>query len=126
MQYSGPERRRFKRVNRSFTARVRIFQQNMKSTDSAKWNIVTIRNLSAGGVSFNYSQQLPLGTKLELNIALPFTEGPVYCIGEVCRIDKTRWDKISAIKIPIYWIAVRFTEIPLDKKEAIIKFTNES
>ena len=125
MKYKGPERRKYKRIKRSFTARVRLYQKDKKSDESSKWNIVTIKDLGAGGLCFNHSQKIALGTELEFNIALPFTKEPIHCIGEVCRIDESHLGKISTPKIPIYWIAVRFTEIDADKKEAIINYAKD-
>jgi len=122
-QESGPEKRKYKRVNRRLTARVRPYQKNKKPEESVKWDIVTIRNLSATGVSFNYTQKIALDTILEFKIALPFTAEPLHCLGQICRIDEETMIKIKSRGIPIYWIAVRFIDIDTDKKEAIIKLT---
>jgi len=118
-----PERRKYKRIKRPFTARIRTYQTNINTDASAKWDIVTIRNLSAVGVSFNHTQKLTLGTMLEFIIALPFSKEPIYCIGKVSRIDKSQIGDIRTPQIPVYGIAACFTEIDDIGKEAIIKYT---
>lgn len=117
-------KRKYKRIKHRFTARIRLYQKEVKPNESLKWDIVTIRDLSAGGVSFNYDKKIPLGTSLEFNIALPFIKEPAHCVAEVCRIDESQSNKIGLKKTRIYWIAVRFIEIESDKKEAIIKFAD--
>ena len=123
MEYKGPEKRRYKRMRRSFTARVRVYQGAAKTAESSKWDIVTIRNLSASGISFNYNKKIALGTLIELNITLPIGPKPIRCLGQVCRIDETQSDRMQ---IPIFGIAIRFIEIEEDKKEAINKLVSKS
>ena len=125
MEYSGPERRRNKRIEQPFMARVQVYQKEVKSRESPGWDIVTIRDLSASGASFNYTEKITLGTVLEFNITLPFTVGPARCLGGVCRVDENPSDRIGIRKTPVYGIATHFIEIESDKKEAINRFAEE-
>jgi len=84
MEYQDQERRRDKRIKHPFTARVRVYQEGVEHEESHKWNVVTVRDLSAGGISFNYTEKMQLGTVIEFNIALPFTEELIHCLGKVC------------------------------------------
>ena len=126
MEYKGPEKRRYKRMRRSFTARIRVYKGAVKPAESSKWDIVTIRNLSAAGISFNYNKKIALGALVELNITLPINPKPIRCLGQVCRIDETKSAQSDRIQIPIFGIAVRFIEIESDKKEAINKLVSKS
>ena len=98
-------------MKRSLMARMRLHQGAPESQSSQKWDIVQIRNLSAGGLSFNYTQEVALGTILEFNIMLPSRPDPIHCLGKVCRVDKGSGERIETTKrITIYGIAVRFLE----------------
>lgn len=118
------EKRKYKRVKRPFTASIRPFQETTDANAQGKWDIVTMKDLSASGVLINYTKIIPVGTVLEFNIALPFTEKPIYCLGRVCRIDDTHVEKIKSPRIPVYWIAVSFTDMNETKKQAILKYTD--
>lgn len=126
MEYPGQEKRRDTRVKHPFTARIRVHQEGGESEESLKWDVVTMRDLSASGVSFNYTKKIESGTVIEFNIAVPFTEEPFQCLGEVCRVDEQPTDRIRTRKIPVYGIAVRFKEIESDVKKTIKKFAEES
>ena len=123
MVYAGPEKRGYKRIKHPFMARIRVIQGTVKPEEFDKWNIVTIRNLSAAGISFNYHKKLAIGTVLEFNITLPISPNPIRCLAKVCRVDESKSDRI---KIPIFGVAAHFVEIEGDKKEAINKFVSES
>ena len=125
MEYPELERRRYKRMKRPFMTRMRIYQQKTNSGIAQKWDIVRIRNLSADGISFNYHKIIPMGAILEFNIMLPFSDKPVRCLGMVSRVDGNPLDIADPKKIPIYGIAVRFTEIEADKKAIIAKFSQQ-
>ena len=117
-----PERRKYKRIKFPFTAKVRIQEESngtIRSKESSKWELVTIRNLSAGGISFNHTKKIELDTVLELNLSLPFITEPVHCLGKVCRVDEKPTDKKQITKIPVYGIAAYFIQMEDDKKQAI-------
>jgi hypothetical protein len=124
MEFS--EKRKFKRIKRPFTAKIRLYSQGgSKEAGSVKWDIVTMKNLSATGMSFNYTKELPVQTVLEFNISVPFIKEPIHCIGQVCRIDRTQVDNSKPLRIPVYWIAVQFKDIDETKKEALVKFSEK-
>ena len=112
-------------MKRPFMTRIRIYQQGINSGIAQKWDIVRIRNLSADGISFNFHKMIPMGAIVEFNIMLPFSDKPVRCLGMVCRVDRSPLDVKDPKKIPIYGIAVRFTQIEADKKAMIAKFSQQ-
>lgn len=114
VNYAGRERRVYKRMRHQFMTRFRIYPQK-GSKESHKWDIATIRNLSAGGLSFNYDKNLGAGTLVEFKIILPFIIEPTHCLGMVCRSEPS--DKSSGNKH--YEIATYFIELDDEKKEAI-------
>ena len=122
------EKRQFKRIKRTFTARIRTLQSEDAKKEAVKWNIVTMKDLSASGLSFNYTSKIPLETSLELNISLPFVKDAICCSGEVCRIDERQpvnsMVTITKPRIPVYFIAAYFTQMPNSQKEALENYIN--
>ena len=118
MSSQGQKRRKYKRIKHHFIAKFRAYQEGTPQ-DSNGWEVVTIRDLSEGGISFNYSEKIALGAVLEFNIGLPSTTEGVHCLGVVRRIDEPPSNRTGIKKIPVYGIAVSFTEIENDKKETI-------
>ncbi|MEW6087449.1 MAG: PilZ domain-containing protein [bacterium] len=124
MEPLTPQKKRAKRIQKSFVARFRIHNEGDESyfDDSSKWNIVTIKNLSSSGIFFNYNEKIPVDTELELNISLPFISEPVHCLGKVCRVDEDKKYQAGLRKIPVYGIAVFFEIIDDNIKNAIDDF----
>jgi len=115
-----PEKRKHNRVKRPFLARMRPYREVEDPAKPVKWDIVTIKDLSASGVAFNYTKIFPEGTKLEFYFPLPVTAEPLYCIGEVCRIDGSVGGNTP--RISVHRVAVRFTEITEARQEILEQF----
>src|SRR4030042_669443 len=124
MAYGGVEKREHERISQPFIIIFRIHQKEGSKEEHA-WNMVTIRNLSIGGMCFNYLEKFALGTALEFNITLPSSLGAIRCLGEVQRIDEDLNYVIDGKEIPIYGIGVQFTDIEDDKKEALAKIIKD-
>ncbi|MFH1093563.1 MAG: PilZ domain-containing protein [Candidatus Omnitrophota bacterium] len=122
------EKRQSKRIKRSFTARIKTLQNEDAKEKAVKWDIVTMKDLSASGISFNYTSKIPAKTALELNISLPFVKDGICCAGEVCRIDEKRpvnpMVAITKPPIPVYIIAAYFTQMQDSQKEALESYIN--
>jgi hypothetical protein len=114
------DRRMHARIKRRFTASFRLCGDGSPPV-TRKWDIVTIRDLSVGGIAFNYHEKIPVGTALEFNIALPSSPDPVNCFGEVCRIDEPPQDTHGIRRTRIYGIAACFGEMPQETREALRK-----
>lgn len=116
--------KRAKRIQKSFVARFRVHNEGNESyfNDSSKWNIVSIKNLSSSGIFFNYNEDIPIGTELEINISVPFVNEPVHCLAKICRIDEDKKFQAGLRKIPVYGIAAYFEIMDDDKKKAIDNF----
>lgn len=115
---------RAKRVQQKFIIRFRFYNDNSNHGNSFKWNIVTVRNLSSNGISFNYHRKIPLHTQVEFKMSLPFAED-FHCLGKVVRIDKEKHSETKFKKIPVYGVAVSFTKMDHFVKVAIHNFANE-
>lgn len=118
-------RKRASRIQRSFVARFRVYEENSCFDNSSRWNIVTIKNLSSSGIVFNFNKKIPVDTKLEIKISLPFLVGSALCLGKVCRVDEDR-RYLAGLKInPVYGIAAYFDIIDENVKEAIDNFAEK-
>ncbi len=104
-------KRKYKRKEKPFMIRFRT----IPSTD---WDIVNVKDLSAGGIFFHHTKDLAIGMLLDLKIHVPTSMLPINCVGEIIRIDKLK-------STSMYGIAVKFTEIGEQEKELINKAVEE-
>ncbi len=120
------EQRKYKRVKRICTVKVRLFKDGMDSDNSARWEVTTMQNLSASGMLFTFTEKFPIGAILEFNISSLYSEEPILCIGQVVRSEERQGNKISVAQIPVYLIAVFFKDIDMEKQEVIKKICGGS
>ncbi|MBU1871792.1 MAG: PilZ domain-containing protein [Candidatus Omnitrophica bacterium] len=129
MEYTGPEKRKYKRIKRPFTARVRFLNEKIEPLErpvkeDSNWDVVIIKDISAGGISFSYVEKIPIGSTLEFSIMLPFARDPIHCFGRVCRVDGADSNK-PEMKFQIYVIAASFIEISPANQKAISEYARE-
>lgn len=77
MAYSGPERRRYPRVNGRFVVSYRMLDEH----DNV--DISQNKNLSLGGMLITTNRQFEPKTNLALEVRLPFDPEPVFLVGRV-------------------------------------------
>ena len=82
------EKRAYRRIDKSFLTRLKIMPSKLNRLKEAFWDLITTKNLSAGGLLFNYYKQVPVGAKIELRIVFPLADRPIECIGKVVRSQK--------------------------------------
>ena len=110
--YKYREKRKYKRTEKPYMARLRIKQYEGLERSSAEWDVVALKDLSAGGALFYYSKYLGLGSLLHLKIDVSTATPTVKCAGKVTRIEYTQPHSILRI-------ATEFTEIDEQEKEII-------
>ncbi|HEC64389.1 MAG TPA: PilZ domain-containing protein [bacterium] len=110
--YNNRERRKYKRTEKPYIARLRIKQYKGLERSSAEWDMVALKDLSAGGVLFNYNKNLGIGALLDLKIDVSTATPTIKCAGKVTRIEQSQ---------PHYTlrIATEFTGIEEKGKEMI-------
>ncbi len=79
---------------------------------SAEWDVVALKNLSAGEAFFYYKKDLGIGSLLDLRIDVSTAMPTVKCAGKVTRIEQS-------LPHSIHRIATKFTEISEQEKEMI-------
>ncbi len=103
---TDPERRKRPRIEKQYYAQV--------SFESAKdWLVVTLQNLSAGGMAFFSTDDLPAGTIIKARINFPPADDQVRIMGQVIR---------SVKKNTVYVVAVAFHEISKKDFDLINQF----
>ena len=114
------EKLKYKEIVSPNIARFRVKQCDGQETSSLEWNIVAVKNLSAGGIKFNYyKMNLGVGLLLELKIDFIKSIPTINCIGRIIRIEEeTQYNSM-------FRIATEFTEID-DKEREIINTTVEA
>ncbi len=78
-------------------ARLRVKQYEGLEISSAEWDVVALKNLSAGGALFYYSKYLGLGSPLHLKIDVSTATPTVRCAGKVTRIEQSQPHSILRI-----------------------------
>ena len=111
--YKGRERRKYKRIEKPYTARFKI-RSDAQETGSDEWDSVILKNLSAGGTYFIYKKDLGIGTLLDFEIEVSKSKPPVNPVGEVIRSEQLQLPPYS-----MFCIAIKFTDIGQHEKEAI-------
>ncbi len=104
---------KYKEIVTPYIARFRVKQCEDEKTSSTDWSLVAVRNLSAGGIIFDYyKKNLNIGSILELKIDFIKSTPTINCIGRVIRIE-------DAHANAMFRIATEFTEINDLEREII-------
>ena len=106
------EKRKYKRIEKPYIVRLRIKQYKGLGKPSAEWDMVTVKDLSAGGMRFNYNKNLGIGSLLDIKIDISKSTPTINCVGKVTRIEHPH--PLSMLRI-----ATEFAEIEEHKKEMI-------
>jgi c-di-GMP-binding flagellar brake protein YcgR len=110
--YNNRERRKHKRIEKPYMARLRVKQYEGLEISSSEWDMVALKDLSAGGVLFNYNKNLGIGSLLDFKIDISRSTPTINCAGKVTRIEHPH-------PLSMFRIATEFAEIEEHKKEMI-------
>lgn len=77
MAYTGNDRRKHPRISGRFIVSYRIFEE------ADNIDITQTKNISLGGMLLTTNRQFPAGTRLAIEIRLPFDPNPIMLIGRV-------------------------------------------
>jgi hypothetical protein len=113
------EKWKYKEITSPCIARFRAKQYEGQEMSSIEWNIVAVKDLSAGGMMFNYYEMnLGFGSVLELKIDFIKSKPSINCFGRVVRIEEAHINSM-------FHIAIEFIEIN-DLDREIINTTVEA
>ena len=111
------EKRKYQRVEKPIIIRFRIKPQKGQEMASSDWDMVGVNDLSAGGLFFNSSYNIEIGTVLDIKIGFSASTPPVICTAIATRIK-------NHPNTSIYGIATAFAEIEEHEKEMMDRFVN--
>ncbi len=78
MVYTGPERRKSPRVEGRFIVSYRVLEE-----EDANIDVSRTKNIGLGGMLLTTNRKFPIGTKLALEMHLPFDPDPLILVGSV-------------------------------------------
>ncbi len=116
--YKGQERRKYERRQKPFMVRFRTIPLVAKKMVSTGWDMVPVKNLSAGGMLFDYNNNLELYSLLDLKIDISRSTPTINCVGKIIRIEKLQ-------PTSLFRIEIKFTDIGEQEKELISKAIEE-
>ncbi len=116
------EKRKHRRIERSFMSWFRTVSFVFIRRCFSKWDIVTVRNLSAGGMLFTYDDDLTTGMRVNFKIIFPFSAHTIRCIGRVIRNKKPQKDSYPKI----CFIATQFEKIKKRDRDLIDKIADKA
>ena len=120
--YKGQERRKYKRIELAkrknkkiippYIARFRVKQYEGQEMSSPDGDRVAVKNLSAGGMVYDYNKNLELDSLLDLKIEFFKSIPAINCIGRVVRIEESQLNSM-------FRIAAKVTEIDEQERKMI-------
>lgn len=108
------EDRQHKRIRKRFVLRFKIKPANDREEVHNGWNMVTSKDLSAGGILFNYDKEIEVGTLIDIKLNFPMSEVPITCTGEIIRNN-------NVPSTPLVRVAAIFLDIDDNMKELVKK-----
>ena len=112
--YDNAEKRKYLRIEKPYIARFRVNPYENSGAVSTDWDMVAVNDLGAGGIFFNSSNDLKIGTILNLKIGFSTNTPSIKCDGIVTRV-------INHPNTSIFGVATAFTKIDEHMKEIINK-----
>ncbi len=109
---NGQERRKYKRIEEPFMARVRTKQYEDLEMSSSDWDMVPVRDISAGGLAFDYTKNLGFNSLLDFKIAISQSTPTINCVGKIIRVEALQ-------SLSMCRIVTEFTEIDKQEKKRL-------
>lgn len=120
-QLSGqamPERRIYSRLNSKVKVHYTVFksQEELFKKGFTKEQLSVTKNISAGGLIFNSSELVLVGSFLEIAIELPADEETIKCLAKVVRVEEQEQENNN------YSVAVCFLDITGAQRARLDKY----
>ncbi len=106
------EGRKNREIGTPFMARFRTKQYESSDLSFTNWKTVDVKNLSAGGMFFNYNKNQSIDSLLDLKIDISESTSPINCVAKIIRVEEPKPHSM-------YHIATEFTEIDKNERELI-------
>jgi c-di-GMP-binding flagellar brake protein YcgR len=109
---NGQERRKYRRIGKPFVVRFRTKQYEGLEMSSTKWDMVQVRDISAGGLAFIYTKNLGFNSLLDFKIDISQSSPTINCVGKIVRVEEPKPHSMCRI-------ATEFVKIHKQEREMI-------
>ena len=106
------ERRKYRRIEKPYITRFRIKPDKIQNMVPTNWDLIGLKDLSAGGILFAYPEDLGIDSNLDLKIDISQSTPTINCEGKIIRIDRPQPHSM-------FRVATEFTVIEDQEKEMI-------
>ncbi len=86
--YERTKIRKYKRMETPYMTRFRVKRYEDQEMSSPDWDMVAVKNLSAGDMLFNYNNNLEIDSLLDLKIDISKSTPTINCVGKINRIEE--------------------------------------
>ena len=104
------EKRKYRRIEKPFMARFRTKQHEGSEMSLTEWDMVPVRDISSGGLTFNYTKNLGFDSLLDFKIDISTFTPTINCVGRIIRVEEPQPHSMCRI-------TAEFTEIDKQEKE---------
>ena len=116
MEYSGPERRKYPRVSGRFIVSYRMIDERDVSID-----VTQTKNISLGGMLLTTNRSFKPGSKLALEIRLPFDPHPIMIMARVVESREITPDLIYDTRLEFIAVDEKHRKVILETVNYYIK-----
>ncbi len=106
------ERRKYQRIEKPYIVRFRVKADENQRVTTSNWDLVAVKNMSAGGALFRYPEDLGANSNLELKIGISQTTPVINCDAKIIRVDRPQPNSM-------FRIVTEFTEIEEQERKMI-------
>ncbi len=106
------ERRKYQRIEKPYIVRFRVKPDENQNQVVSNWDLVAVKNMSAGGALFRYPEDLGVNSSLELKIGISQSTPVINCDAKVIRVDRP-------LPNSMFRISTEFTEIEEQGRDMI-------
>ncbi len=106
------ERRKYQRIEKPYIVRFRVKPDENQRMTTSNWDLVAVKNMSAGGALFRYPEDLGANSNLELKIGISQTTPVINCDAKIIRVDRPQPHSM-------FRIVTEFTEIEEQERKMI-------
>ncbi len=100
-------------------ARLRVKQFKGQEMSAFYWEMVSVKNVSAGGLLFYHNRNLGFDSLLDFKLDISHTTPTIHCVGKVVRIEEPQPHSL-------FRIAASFTQMSKEEKALIDKTVEEN
>ena len=106
------ERRKYQRIEKPYIVRFRVKPDENQRVATSNWDLVAVKNMSAGGTLFRYPEDLGVNSNLELKISISYSTPVINCTAKVIRVNRPKPNSM-------FHIVTEFTEIEEEERKMI-------